>query len=46
MRYLWELPVRMDNKRLTSVLGTEPRTPLDVAVRSTLVGLGCLPKSQ
>jgi nucleoside-diphosphate-sugar epimerase len=41
MRYLWTLPVRMDNARLTAALGTEPRTPLDEAVRSTLAGLGC-----
>jgi hypothetical protein len=27
---------------LTTVLGTEPDTPLDVAVRKTLIGLGCL----
>ena len=42
MRYLWEWPVRMRNDRLVATLGEEPRTPLDVAVRSTLVGLGCL----
>lgn len=42
MRYLWEMPVRMHNKRLLAILGTEPHTPLDPAVRATLVGLGCL----
>jgi nucleoside-diphosphate-sugar epimerase len=42
MRYLWEAPVRMTNARLLAVLGAEPRTPLDDAVRATLVGLGCL----
>ena len=42
MRYLWEAPVRMNNARLKAVLGEEPHTPLDVAVRATLVGLGCL----
>ena len=42
MRYLWELPVRMSNKRLIRVLGTEPHTPLDTAIRDTLLGLGCL----
>jgi nucleoside-diphosphate-sugar epimerase len=42
MRYLWTMPVRMDNTRLTAVLGAEPHTPLDAAVRTTLVGLGCL----
>lgn len=42
MRYLWEVPVRLDNRRLVATLGAEPRTPLDEAVRSTLAGLGCL----
>lgn len=42
MRYLWNTPVRMDNKRLVSVLGAEPHTPLDAAVRATLLRLGCL----
>jgi nucleoside-diphosphate-sugar epimerase len=45
MRYLWQAPVRMDNSRLISVLGTEPHTPLDQAVRATLSGLGCLADS-
>ncbi|HUZ64988.1 MAG TPA: SDR family NAD(P)-dependent oxidoreductase [Acetobacteraceae bacterium] len=43
MRYLWRKPVRMSNTRLLAVLGDEPHTPLDIAVRSTLIGLGCLP---
>jgi nucleoside-diphosphate-sugar epimerase len=43
MRYLWTTPVRLDNTRLKAVLGDEPHTPLDQAVRETLVGLGCLP---
>ncbi|AOJ66282.1 hypothetical protein WJ32_28275 [Burkholderia ubonensis] len=42
MRYLWREPIRMDNARLTAVLGREPHTPLDAAVEATLVGLGCL----
>lgn len=42
MRYLWRQPVRMNNSRLTSVLGAEPHTALNAAVRSTLRGLGCL----
>jgi nucleoside-diphosphate-sugar epimerase len=46
MRYLWNMPVRMDNRRLVSVLGAEPHTPLDPAVRSTLLGLGCLPQAR
>ncbi len=43
MRYLWRRPVRLDNKRLTAVLGSEPHTPLEQAVEETLLGLGCLP---
>lgn len=42
MRYLWKLPIRMNNARLKAVLGEEPHTPLDDAVRATLQGLGCL----
>ncbi|HEY2533291.1 MAG TPA: NAD(P)H-binding protein [Xanthobacteraceae bacterium] len=42
MRYLWNEPIRMDNERLRAVLGSEPHTPLNVAVRNTLLGLGCL----
>jgi len=42
MRYLWRVPVRMDNTRLVELLGKEPHTPLDDAVAATLEGLGCL----
>ncbi|QCI67486.1 SDR family NAD(P)-dependent oxidoreductase [Phreatobacter stygius] len=42
MRYLWQVPLRMGNQRLRSVLGEEPHTPLDAAVRATLKGLGSL----
>ena len=45
MRYLWSQPVHMSNARLRAVLGAEPHTPLDVAVRTTLEGLGCLPEA-
>jgi nucleoside-diphosphate-sugar epimerase len=45
MQYLWNVPIRMDNARLKSVLGKEPHTTLDVAVRNTLIGLGCLAAS-
>jgi nucleoside-diphosphate-sugar epimerase len=43
MRYLWRTPVRLDNARLVATLGREPHTPLDEAVRETLIGLECLP---
>ena len=42
MRYLWQKPLRMRNDRLVAFLGEEPHTPLDEAVRATLVSLGCL----
>ena len=43
MRYLWRSPVRLDNSKLVRTLGREPHTPLDEALRATLVGQGCLP---
>ena len=43
LRYLWQRPVRLDNAKLLAFLGAEPHTPIDAAVRATLVGLGCLP---
>ena len=42
LRYLWQQPVRLDNAKLVAFLGTEPHTPIDDAVRTTLLGLGCL----
>ena len=42
MRYLWQQPVRLDNARLLALLGSEPHTPIDLAVGATLEGLGCL----
>ncbi len=46
MRYLWQMPVYMNNAHLRTVLGAEPHTSLDAAVRNTLAGLGCLPDEQ
>ncbi len=46
MRYLWQVPLRMSNRRLLEVLGAEPHTPLDRAVAETLASLGCLPNRQ
>jgi nucleoside-diphosphate-sugar epimerase len=42
MRHLWDIPVRLTNARLIGVLGAEPRTPLEEAVRATLTGLHCI----
>ena len=42
MRYLWQVPVKMNNARLSATLGHEPHTPMEVAVEATLSGIGCL----
>jgi nucleoside-diphosphate-sugar epimerase len=42
MRYLWQKPIGLDNDRLVRFLGEEPHTPLDAALRATLVDMGCL----
>jgi len=42
MRYLWERPLALDNGKLVRLIGREPRTQLDVAVRESLRGLGCI----
>lgn len=42
MRYLWKVPVRLDNRKLVAFLGEEPHTPTERALAATLVGLGCL----
>jgi nucleoside-diphosphate-sugar epimerase len=42
MRYLWKTPIRLDNTKLEALIGPEPHTPVDDAVRATLRGLGCL----
>lgn len=41
MRYLWQEPLRLNNEKLLGVLGSETRTPLLEAVRTTLAGLRC-----
>jgi len=42
MRYLWRVPLRLDNTRLVAAIGAEPHTALDSAVGATLRGIGCL----
>jgi nucleoside-diphosphate-sugar epimerase len=46
IRYLWTIPARMGNERLTAILGAEPHTSLDIAVHNRLIGLGCLAHEQ
>jgi nucleoside-diphosphate-sugar epimerase len=42
MRYLWQKPIGLDNAKLVKFLGAEPHTPLDAALRTTLIDMGCL----
>jgi nucleoside-diphosphate-sugar epimerase len=42
MRYLWQVPLRLDNTKLRSVIGEETHTPLDQAIHETLSAIGCL----
>ena len=42
MRYLWEQPMQLDNRKLAAFLGQEPHTNLDAAVGDTLGGMGCV----
>ena len=46
IRYLWRQPLHMQNEKLVAVLGEEPRTPIDLAVRATLEAYRCLPASE
>ncbi len=38
----WRHPARLDNGRLVQLLGEEPRTDLDAALRQTLISMKCL----
>lgn len=38
----WRHPLRLDSRRLIQLIGPEPRTALDVAVRNSLIDMGCL----
>jgi nucleoside-diphosphate-sugar epimerase len=42
MRYIWDKPIGLDNAKLVRFLGEEPHTPLDAALRATVVDMGCL----
>ena len=36
MRYLWEIPLRLDNAKLFAYIGEEPHTPIEAALMATL----------
>jgi len=42
MQYLWEQPLELNNAKLLARIGVEPHTPLVDALRTTLMGIGCL----
>ncbi|MDR3395265.1 MAG: sugar nucleotide-binding protein [Parasulfuritortus sp.] len=42
MRYLWDTPHALANGKLLALIGTEPHTPLEIAVHSALADLGLL----
>ncbi len=41
MRYLWQVPVQLSNQKLLAVLGSEPHTDLDTAIRRSLQDMKC-----
>lgn len=45
MRYLWHVPLRLDQRKLLALIGQAPHTPLDEAVRASLEEMGCLPRN-
>lgn len=42
MRYLWKMPIQLDDAKLVAFLGGRPYTPLEEALRAALIGLGCI----
>jgi nucleoside-diphosphate-sugar epimerase len=42
MRYLWRTPLRLNNSKLVALIGKEPHTPVEEALRTTLAELGCI----
>lgn len=42
--YLWEVPHRIDGRKLRTTIRTVPHTPFDTAIRTTLDELGLLPR--
>lgn len=42
MRYLWRTPHQLDNRALCALIGEEPRTPFDDAVRQSLQDIALL----
>jgi nucleoside-diphosphate-sugar epimerase len=36
MRYLWRVPLQLNNEKLRSLIGAEPHTPIEIALAATL----------
>ena len=36
MRYLWQVPLQLDNSKLRALIGTESHTPIEAALTATL----------
>ncbi|GLQ49015.1 NAD-dependent epimerase/dehydratase family protein [Dyella flava] len=43
MRYLWKSPIQLDDRKLIAFLGGAPYTPVEQALRATLIGIGSMP---
>jgi nucleoside-diphosphate-sugar epimerase len=43
MRYLWTSPARLVDEKLVAFLGGNPYTPIEDALRTTLISMRCLP---
>jgi nucleoside-diphosphate-sugar epimerase len=43
MRYLWQVPIRLDNAKLRTLIGAEPHTPIEAALAATLGSTGNAP---
>lgn len=46
MAYLWDVPHALDGRRLQQRVGSLPMTPVETAIRHTLIDLGLAPASQ
>jgi len=38
MRYLWRVPLQLNNEKLGALIGAEPHTPIEIALAATLGG--------
>lgn len=45
MKYLWDVAVQLDNRKLVQCLGEEPHTPVRTALLATLAAMDCLPEA-